>query len=447
MNWIDIAIFSNLFFNAHVFFKEPFELYLTYLPIIGLLPFFFLRFAFPKELLYILIPLVIAGLLNVVLENDTFRNFFKIFANIAINIVFYRYVVEYYEYDVKRMFTMYMKGAFFVSCLGLVQLVSKLIGFTPGYDWRVIYPLNKWGANPGGLGVRINSTFSEPSGFGQGIAPAFFISLYNLIWRKEYFLERRKGVFIMIAYVLSFSSIAYLGVFLSIILLAVNFGLVRYLVIAIPVSVLLFNIAYNNAEEFRVRMDGLNALFVKDILNKGVPERESRVAKITRIRGILKQIHGSSFVLYNNYHIALENFKNNPLFGSGLGSHEFAFDKYNLNNIIGGMFDFNTSDANSMLLRVISELGIMGVIFVFLFIQRYYVSKNLLEKEDDHYWLIANALLVIILCQLFRQGNYTFTGFFLYGWMYYYNAVHYAEYRKNEIYLAKKEPKKSLVQI
>jgi hypothetical protein len=431
LNWIDIGIFSNLFFNGYVFFKQPFELYLTYIPILILLPAFFLKFKFPRELLYILIPLLVTGLLNIVLDNNTFRNFFKIFLNITVNIIFYRYVLEYYEFDVRKIFNMYLKGAFIVACLGLIQVISSLIHFEYGYNWRAFLPLNKWGANPGGVGVRINSTFSEPSGFGESIAPAFFVSLYSLTRNKTDFISKRRALVIIVAYLLSFSSVAYLGVFFTIVLLAVNFGLIRYILIAVPLSIFLISFAYTHAKEFQVRMDGINALFIKDILNKGVPKGETRSGKVVRIRSILSQVHGSSFVLYNNYHIAIENFKNNPIFGSGLGSHEFAFDKYNLNAIIGGIYEFNTADANSMLLRTLSEMGIMGILFIILFIMRFYISKNLGVEEDDEYWLISNALLVIILAQLFRQGNYTFTGFFIYGWMYYYNSIRYAEYRLN----------------
>jgi hypothetical protein len=234
----------------------------------------------------------------------------------------------------------------------------------------------------------------------------------------------------MFAYVCTFSSLAYLGIFITIVLLAINYGLVRYLFIAIPVTIMLFSIAYSNVTEFKARVDGMRALFVDDILNKDVPENEVYAVKVQRIRRILSKVHGSSFVLYNNYYIATENFKNNPLFGSGLGSHEFAFEKYNLNYLLGDIYKFNTADANSMFLRVLSELGLMGVIFVFLFVSKFYVSKNLIYEEDETYWVISNALLVLIIIQLIRQGNYTFTGFFFYAWMYYFNSALYKGYRE-----------------
>ncbi len=425
MNFIDIAIFSNLFFNGHVLTREPFELYVTYLPIILLLPVFFFRYRFPRELLYILIPLVITGILNILLGNNEFNNFFKIFANIALNLIFYRYVIEYYEYDTIRIFKMYMKCSFFVAVIGVVQWIGFWIRIEPLWNWKLFIHLNKWGPVLGGIGIRINSTFSEPSGLGLSLGPACFMSIYALIKGDTEFISKQKALVILFVYLFTFSSLAYLGIFLSIVLLAMNFGFVRYVLIAVPVTVLLFVVAYKQAKEFRLRVDGLTALFIDDVLSEN-----KNKSKTFRIRHILERVHGSSFVLYNSFHVAGENFKNNPLFGSGLGSHEIAFDKYNLNSVLGGIYKFNTADANSMLLRITSELGIMGLIFTFFFVFKFYVAKNLAGEEDEHYWLLSNALLVLILIQLFRQGNYTFSGFMLYAWMYYFNRNKYLEYKE-----------------
>ncbi len=81
-----------------------------------------------------------------------------------------------------------------------------------------------------------------------------------------------------------------------------------------------------------------------------------------------------------------------------------------------------------MFLRTLSDVGLMGVIFILFFVFKFYVSNNLAGEEDNDYWLISNALLVLITIQLLRQGNYTFSGFFLYAWMYYYNFVNYKNY-------------------
>lgn len=445
MNWIDFGIFLNFFFNGYVLFRKQllFEFYLTYVPIIILLPIFFTKYKFPRELLWILLPLLFTGILNIFIDNNTFGNFFKIFANIAINLVFYRYVIEYYNYDVKLMFSMYLKGAYIVSVLGLIQIGSYLLRFEPGYNWQMILPLNKWNTHPGGLGIRLNSTFSEPSYFGSSISPAFFIAFHELIFKKEIFLTRRKSLVIILAYLLTFSSLAYIGIFITIILFAVNFGAVRYLFVAIPVSIILFYIAYNNIFEFKVRVDGLRALFVENVVERELGGNMSRGARMYRVSKVLTKVHGSSFVLYNNLHVAVENFKQNPIFGSGLGSHELAFQKYNLNYMLGGIYEFNAPDANSMFLRTMSESGIVGVIFIFLFIIKFFVSKSIGVDEDETYWLISNALLVIIVTQLLRQGNYTFNGFIFYAWLYYFNKLKYRAYlekkEENEVIVAEEK--------
>lgn len=406
----------------------PFEFYPGYLPLIILLFIFIFKYKFPGETLYIILPLLITGILNVYLENDTYGNLFKILINIAVNVIFYRYVIHYYDYDIKRIFSVYLKFAYIVAILGMFQWASFLISFTPGYNWKAFLPLNKWMLSPGGIGLRINSTLSEPSYYGTTMAPAFFISFYELVFNRDKFQSKQRSLIIAISYVLSFSSLAFFGVFLSVLLIAANFGLVRYVLVAIPVIIGLYFAAYYQSKEFRSRMDGMKALFIDNIIeNELMGDFKHKATRTFRVRKVLPRIHGSSFVLYNNYHVAVENFKQNPLFGSGLGSHEIAFSKYKLNYLLAGIYEFNSADANSMFLRTLSEMGLMGVIFTFFFIFKFYVSKNLAGNEDDDYWLISNALLIVIAIQLLRQGNYTYGGFFLFGWMYYYNRIRYNE--------------------
>jgi hypothetical protein len=421
---IDVGIFLNLFFTGYILTKNPFEFYLSYIPILLLLPIFIIKFKFYTPSLYILIPLLVVGIFNISIDNNTMPRFLKIYINIAINLVFYQYVLQYYNFDVKAIFKKYLSVSFIISIIGILQLISFWVGFKAGYDMRVFFSLNKWGLNYGGLGIRINSFFSEPSSLGIAIAPAFFISLYQLITRTNEFLSLKRCIVIIICYSLSFSSLAFFGIFLTIILITLNFGAIRYFLFAIPLSIFLFFVAYNNANEFKVRIDGVKELFIDNILDEAKTV-ETRIARIKRIRNFLSRVHGSSFVFYNNYYVAKQNFIKNPVFGTGLGSHEFAYDKYALNKLIGGIYEFNTGDANSLFLRTISEVGLFGAIFLVLFIFKYYVSHDLGGRENNDYWLISNALLVLIILTYVRQGNYTYNGFFLYCWMYFYNRYNY----------------------
>ncbi len=429
---IDIGIFLNLFYTGLVFFKQPFEFYFSYIPILILLPIFIIKYKFYAPSLYILIPLLVVGIFNVFIDNNTMSKFIKIYANLAVSIVFYQYVMQYYNFDVKLIFRKYINVSFFVCVLGLIQLLCYWISFYPGYYLPSFLPLNKWGLSIGGLGVRINSLFSEPSSLGIAIAPAFFVSIFQLLTRTNEYLSLKKCILIVICYCLSFSSLAFLGIFLTVVFLTLNFGAIRYFLFAIPITVFLFFVAYNNAKEFKARVDGVKELFIDNILD----ERrvgETGKAKRKRIQNFLLRVHGSSFVFYNNYFIAKQNFLKNPLFGTGLGSHEFAYDKYTLNKIIGGIYEFNTGDANSLFLRTTSEVGLFGAVFLILFVFKYYVSFNLTGNEDDDYWIISNGLLVLILLTYLRQGNYTYNGFIFYCWLYFYNSVNYNKYTEPSI--------------
>src|SRR5690606_31260172 len=106
----------------------------------------------------------------------------------------------------------------------------------------------------------------------------------------------------------------------------------------------------------------------------------------------------------DNYHVTMENLKTNWLFGGGIGSHPIAFDRYSLSKKIDVYgFSSNAADANSMLLRLLSETGLFGTaIFVFILF-RFYVSRK--DGEEDVHWLISNALLSLIVLNLVRQGH------------------------------------------
>ncbi|MFM7104733.1 MAG: hypothetical protein ACKOW8_04365, partial [Flavobacteriales bacterium] len=306
--------------------------------------------------------------------------------------------IQQNNYDIKGLFRIYLQSAYIISIIGAFQIFSYLIRFTPGYNFRWIF--NKWNPSPGGLGVRISSLLSEPAYFAAVIAPAFFVALYNILKRKEHFVSYRKSLLILAIYPLSYSSLGILGILIAILLMMINLGSVRYYLIMIPALYVIGRYSYNNVEEFKDRMDGTVEIYSTENIYS-------------------YDIHGSSFVLYNNSHIAWTNFKKHPLFGTGLGSHPTAFDRYSLTNEIGAVqIKFNKMDANSMLLRLLSETGLYGVLFML-----YILFKNLIfrwRSAADEYWLMSNGITLIILIYLLRQGHYFINGFPLFLWMHFY---------------------------
>lgn len=397
-------IYLAVFINSYVFFQEPFEFHFGYIVFLILLPAFVTRHRLNKQLVYIFSLLLLIGILNIALGNNASSQFFKVFTGMALSYFFYYYVIVEFNSNVDQLFKWYLKGAFIVSVIGVVQFISYQIKFVPGYNYQWIF--NKWGVITGGnFGIRINSIFGEPSHLGGVLSAAFFISLYNLFQKEGYYLSRLQSLTIVLVYLLSFSGLGQLGIFVSIILMAINFGLVRYILLLVPMMMFLFYLLYNNVKDFKDRYDSLIELF-------------------TTGKFVLGKTHGSSFILWNNYTVALENFKTNFIFGTGIGSHLIAFDKYSkAKDFVVRGFNFNSADANSMLLRLISETGLFGVTIFVVIIVKGYVKRA--EKATTNHWLISNALLVMILLNLFRQGHYFLNGFPFFVLLYVFNAVDY----------------------
>jgi len=402
--WITLFIYLSIFVNSYVLFADPFEFYLGYLVYIVLLPVFILRHGFNRSLVGVFLILLVTGVFNILLGNNTFPLFFKVFTGLLLSYFFYYYVILEFECNVELLFKWYLKGAYITSVIGLFQFFSFQIGFTPGYDYTWLF--NKWGLATGGLfGIRINSILSEPAYIASLLSAAFFVSVYNIFRKEPVYLSRFKSAVIVVVYLLSFSSLGQSGIFLTLIMFAVSYGLVRYMIFIIPAVIILFNVLYQNVPEFKDRYDGLMGLYNGEEFKLG-------------------KTHGSSFILYNNYVVTKENFKSNFVFGTGIGSHPVAFEKYSLAKHIKVYgFSHNSADANSMLLRLISETGLFGTSIFLFIVFRFYVKRD--EDRDTYHWLVSNGIFIMMALILFRQGHYFFNGFPFFVLLYIYNYLSY----------------------
>lgn len=400
--WTLFLVIISMFATAWVLTKDPVEIYSGYVVILTLLPIYMIRFGIPVRFWYFLIFFLATGMLNIALGNNSMDQFLKILLGVLMSYLFYYYVLARFEFDVEVVFRAYMIGAVVVSIIALFQFVSYMVGFKLGYDFRWTGLFNKWNISPGGnLGLRVNSIFSEPSSYAAILAPAMFVAINNLISFRNYLIKRWQSILILIMYVLTFSSLGFIGIFIALLLLMVNYGLGRFIFLFAPLLVIAFFVMYNYVEDFRYRWDSTVYLFETGQVDIGAQ-------------------HGSAIVFYNNFVVATENVKSNFLFGTGLGSHPFAFEQYSITrNIEIFGFALNSADANSMLLRIISEIGLLGVLGAIIFIRRNFVRRDVADTERNE-WIISSATLCIILLFMVRQGHYFLNGFPFFVWIYYY---------------------------
>lgn len=413
-----ILIIGSVFAYSALFFKQPFEFYWAYIVYILFMPAFFSQFGLPKLPVMIFFPLLLMGFIYCQIGLNTPDQFYKIFFGFFGSCAFYYYVVQSYDYDVEKLYKLYMKAAVIVAIIGAIQVVSYRVGFSPGYKYNYIF--NKWSVAFGGLGgIRLNSVFSEPAYYAATMAPAFFTSLHNMFTKKPLYITKKQGIIIMVTYFLTYSSVGFIGIFIAIVLILINFGIGRYAIFIVPSLIFLTQWAYANVPDFRDRWDSTIDIYTTDNIYS-------------------YDIHGSSFVLYNNNHIAWENFKRNPLFGTGLGSHVMAFDKYTLTQEEGAVqIDFNKADANSMFLRLMSETGLYGMVIILVFLFKNWVLKKSTDRREI--WVISNSCALVIVLYLLRQGHYFINGLPFFMWLFYFMAKQNRDRKENPEYYAELE--------
>ena len=395
----DSLLLISLFLWAGVFIAKPLELYYSYVPVVILLPFLILKYGLPKPLILIFLVLLISGLYKVSNSLNTYGQLFKVFFGAFFSYLFYYLILRAYKINVSYLFKLYLKAAWIITIIGIVQFFSYLIGFTLGYDYSWVF--SKWSVIPGGnFNIRINAIFSEPTYYATFISPAIFVAVNNII-RKGFYYSKAQSAIMIVTYFLTFSGNAYNGFFIIILVMLFNLGVLRYSLLFIPLLLAGYFYSYQNIAELRDRLDGTLNIFETGQFEIG-------------------KTHGSAINLYDNYNIATQNFVNNPFFGTGLGSHPVAFEKYTITkhvNIYG--FALNTQDANSMFLRLISETGLFGTSIFIFFLFYCFVKKR--NEIDDEVWLISGSLFVLIILNLFRQGHFFYSGFPFYFWLYYFN--------------------------
>lgn len=398
--FIKIALVLNLF-NSLYFFRSPFDFYYGYLAYLVLFPKFILKYGIPKHFGIISSILLAVGILNIYSGNNTISSFFKVFIGLFSAYLFFYYVV--FKSGVKPilLFKFYLAGSLFCASWGIFQWSSFILGLSAGNNFPWLFGfLNPYLSSEG---LRISTFFGEPTYYAMFLSGAVFVAIHDLIFRKKsFFFNPLSALTLLFGVYLSLSGTIVATIAVTLILLAINYGFFKYAILFFPLGLIFINQISESSNEINSRIKGVSEIFTE------APETEFDVF----------DYHGSAVILYNHFHVALENFKRNPLFGTGIGSHPIAFEKYSLTkNIKVFGFGLNTKDANSMFNRLMSETGLFGLGLFAILLLFGFQRRN--PSNNSNLWIISSACLVVILINMGRQGHYFLAGFPFYVWMYY----------------------------
>jgi len=403
LNYTAIFIVFIGGFNYHLSILPFAQFRLSYLIIFIILLIWlpFLKGAyFNKNFLIILFILSAFSVCSMCMGRNTLLAFSKQFLGIFLNALFFYHLLKINDYDVRKLFMIYLNIAFVIALIGIIQEISFLVGFKPGYCYENLIP--NWLEVPaiGGRMLKVNSILTEPAHFCNVMIPALFVSFVSFFKHSFKFLKKRKSIIIIAAFFLTFSASGYVAMFFAILLLTFNYRKPYYVVGGILTVCVVACLLYGSVEGFRNRViDSVTVLTSKQKL------RDSNL---------------STYALFSNALASYYSFKENPLFGSGLGSHEKTFERHIDREIPRSYTKLtpNCKDADSFFLRLVSETGLFGVAVFFVFLFRCYVSKK--DDKTEYLWIISNAVLTMFFIKLLRMGHYFVDGFFFFFWMYYF---------------------------
>jgi hypothetical protein len=253
------------------------------------------------------------------------------------------------------------------------------------------YPLWLYHKAHGETLYRFCSWFAEPSHYVYATLPAASFAL--LRWHSEKKLEY-SSIPLLFSYVLADSSTAYLGVGITVLLMA-DFRSIKRVLMAVTFCAVAAYGAYSLSSNLQLRVNDTLSTEIKT-------ETSDALSQAARTENPDFGANATTFALVTNGYVAWRAFLTSPLFGSGLGTHTYSYDKYST-EIVSPTFilwGLNRDDANSLVLRLMSETGMVGLLAVlFLIIYFGRIPAHLPT-------IIRNAILPYFALRLIRFGAY-----------------------------------------
>lgn len=309
-----------------------------------------------KYIIYAYLFLILLGVFSIINDTNELSNLLKQLAGTFISVLYFYNFFKVTKFDFEKIFSTYATGAVIVSFVGFGIFIYEFLAGNTGY--------------------RLHSIMMEPAHFCGVLLPAFYYYLKNI---NQYYY---RFSILALAILLSVSSIGYLGVLVCMILLPKKFELWKN-VLALTVAFGLGFFAYNVSSNVKFRVD--DTLFAAGSMD-------------------VSGVNLSTYALISNVFVVKTVLFESPIIGHGFGSHAVSH-KRNIDDFYGSQFipvdlrDINATDANSLFLRLLSELGLTGAFLVI-----YFVYKNYSGSED--LYIYSRAILIYFFYKLFREGHY-----------------------------------------
>jgi hypothetical protein len=314
----------------------------------------------PKAYLLFLTYLLTLGLIPVLYTENTVALFIAQFAGIAISSFFAVLFFKEQDRPVEDVFRLYAEAAFWVCAWGLFQSLATSLYL--------------------GQFAPVRSILLEPAHFCQIVIPGFY---YYWCHAAESRSNKRRTLLMLCAILLSFSSTGFLALLIAILLKMKGKRLAVFL---LPPTLILVGVAaYFASPGLQLRVNDS----AKGLMSANV-----------------SGVNLSTYALLSNLYVAQSTLTQHPYLGVGLGGFFTQHEKYIAT--LPGVEEFldlpevnlNAHDANSLLLRVATDFGLVGVVVLFA-VLIYFRPVSTGELAS-----VGQACLLYLFIKLFREGHY-----------------------------------------
>jgi hypothetical protein len=364
-------IFSSVFalFTEDFYFHYGIDLKLYYLILISnfFLFAYYNKVTIHKNLFIMIGFLAIHGLISYVWLQHPIKSLIAQLLGISISSIYYYNFIK--NYGVEKVFKVYLDFALLIALLAIPMFYLQINSFSE---------------------FRLNGILTEPAHYAAIMLPAAYVFLRD----KKYL---RFGI-IFVTIFLSKSSIGYIGLGLILILpLLKTKYFVKYAWIVFIII-------------------GSSSYYLSTQWNKPIDENKSNflVRRLKQTTKSLSAIYTGKFEKHTNlstYAFLSNSFITQKIvldkpFGTGLGSYQYEYDRYY--SLIKPppylvelkQSKINKTDANSLFLRMLADLGIFAVL---IFIYVGYRSYKLFSSENK---IIQQSTFFYLIVKLIREGHY-----------------------------------------
>lgn len=380
-----ISVFSeNIYYRTSIDEIDIRFYYFVYVVNLAIFLLILKKISLNKYHVGILLLLTLSGVIGTIREPAIISKFVLSIFGIGLCSIYYYIFIQNIGLSYKKLFEIYIKISFWVALHAFVKLIIY------------VFILNQF---PSEYGI-----FTEPAHYCVVLLPACFYYFKNMILEKKIYV---KGLIVLLSVLLSASSLGIIG-FLAMLPLMFKKIKFSYILISIVLASSLAVVLYYSFDKFNDRVAAASLL-----LQDGVGSGEAP--------------NQSSFSWVSNFLVSLESCKETYGFGNGLGSHHTYYFKY-VGIVMPGVeklgedyYGMNSRDASGLFNRVLSDLGIWGILFIVLFINRFFI------KGQSIYAIISNAILIAFITRLVRDGMYFTPDLYFFVWGYYFI---YKEYKQ-----------------